>query len=290
MSLTTSCLLVLLPALSPQGADLDFLEAFSLGEDRAAALERLIPGTQEHFYYSCLERQGAGQLEEVEALLESWIARHGKSGLTRQIEDRQALLRYGEDPQATWAHLQERLGLRFDHQRQLPGESSDLPTRLDDQLLSVSALVERALQGQRGSLDGFRDAGLDLLVGRSLDGDTLRQLLGRVEQPDLPNLVPLVVRELQDSGSAGFGSLKVHGRLTLEQLEGCLQAVPTLLGNEAFVNSWLQRLAPGADEEIERDAEAREAYLQRLEEFTSRLPTNRTSLRAHVLYLSLIHI
>ena len=56
-------LLVLLPTASAQD---DFLEAFALAADRATALERLVPGTAQAYYFQCLERQHAGDLDAVE--------------------------------------------------------------------------------------------------------------------------------------------------------------------------------------------------------------------------------
>jgi hypothetical protein len=81
-----------------QGTPIGFLEDFALAADRNAALGALVPGTAEHYFYRCLERQHAGAFGEVDRLLAEWSQRHGRSGLVARIERRQYLLKYADDP------------------------------------------------------------------------------------------------------------------------------------------------------------------------------------------------
>jgi len=281
-------LALLAPAVPAQGVEIGFEEDFALSGDRAAALEQLIPGTPEHYYYRCLHAQNEGRLDEVPALLELWIERHGRGGRVQEIENRQALFGYERDPAKTFRYLRERLGLQFAHQRQVPGQQADLATRLDPGLVSFSAFDERARRNHPGTLDGFRDSALEKLAGSELDDRLLRVLLDRLDLPDFPNLPALVVRDLSNEHSRGFGSLGIHDDLLLEQLEECFRLKPTLLREAAFVNSYLKRLWPNPDVQWRRDAVEREAYLERLQAFTNRLAPAHNSLKAHVLHHRLL--
>ncbi|MBI4879216.1 MAG: hypothetical protein HY812_06095 [Planctomycetes bacterium] len=271
-----------------QGVPIGFEEEFALSEDRAATLERLIPGTEEYYYYNCLHRQNTGALDQVPDLLGLWIERHGRTAGVEEIENRQALLNFARDPAATYEFLIRRLGLRFDHQRQVSGEKPDLPTRLDPALLSPAVLTARAQAKHPGSLDGFNASAFEFLAGSELDDALLMSLLRRLERPDLPNLPALVARNLADKKSEGFGSLDIHKKLLLEQLEECLRLRPSLLREGAFVETYLRRLLPSADVQWQRSPEERAAYLARLETFVARLAPAFNSLKAHVLYHRLV--
>ena len=85
-------------AASGYGGDkVDFQEKFALAEDRATVLEELIPGTEDYYFYHCLQYQNTHRLEEVDALLKTWIERHKRTERVREIQHRQALLRYETD-------------------------------------------------------------------------------------------------------------------------------------------------------------------------------------------------
>ncbi|MFH0946250.1 MAG: hypothetical protein V2A76_13705, partial [Planctomycetota bacterium] len=281
--------LVLARPAPAQGTPIGFEEEFALSPDRESMLEQLIPGTEEYYYYRCLQLQHEGKLEDVGPVLKLWIERHGRGSRVDEIENRQALLGFERDPAAAFAFLRQRLGLRFDHQRQISGEKPDLPTRLDPEFLSPDTLSRRALSAHPQSLDGFSESALESLVGTQLSDALLMSLLQRLSRPDLPNLPALVVRNLQDKQSRGFGSLDVHRSLLLEQLEECARLMPALLRQDAFINAYLLKLHPGADVDWRRSAGDREAYLERLQQFTARLGPAHNSLKAHVLYHRLLH-
>lgn len=293
LGIASPVLLVLLlwtaPASALQGTPIGYEEEFALALDREAALEQLIPGTPEYYYYSCLQAQNTGALDSVEPLLAAWVERHGRDARVEEIENRQALLEYETDPAATYEFLKRRLGLRFDHQRDLGGQKPDLPTALDQSLISRAALTERALRLHSRSVDGFRESAFEFLVQRELDERQTMSLLERLVRPDLPNLPALVVRNLRTRASRGFGSLGIHSNLLLAQLEECVALMPELLNDQSFVGAYLRRLLPGADVNWQRDARAREAYLDRLEAFTRRLAPAHNSLKAHVLHRRLVH-
>ncbi len=266
-----------------QERPIGFEETFALAPNRKAAIAQLIPGTADFYYYSCLERQHTGHLDDVPALLRTWIERHGRTRRVEEIENRQALLSFAKTPGKTYDFLIRRLGLEFKHERKLPGARPDLPTRLDNSLISTAALTRRALKKYSNSLKGFRDSALPDLVSSRLSPVLLRSLLSRLRRPDIPNLPALIVRDLAAKRSRGFGSLSIHGKLLIDQLDECARLRPRLIDDADFISTYLIRLRPDDDAD-ERDPGVREAYLDRLEAFTDRLSSAQNSLKAHVLH------
>lgn len=269
--------------------EIGFVEEFALAEDRAKTLEGLVPGTEEAYYYTALHLQHSGKLDDVDKLLAAWIERHGRTERVFEIENRQAFLRYASAPRKSLDFLVDRLGLTFHHQREVPGAKPELPTKLDPQLVSWEEFARRAFERNPGTTDGFEDGALERLAAKDLDPSTRRHLLARLDRPDVPGLVRLVVDDLATKESRGFGSLRIHNLLLLDQLEECWKLRPALVGDAAFVNAYLVRLWPGADVDWRRDAKAREAYLERLWRFATRLPPAHNSLKVHILYHRLAH-
>ena len=97
--------------------ELDQLEALALAADpdaREAALARLLPGTEDDFFYRCLARlhrieRGAApdqaELDAIEALIQTWVQRYGETSRVQQIRDRRALLVWDRDPVGSREHL-----------------------------------------------------------------------------------------------------------------------------------------------------------------------------------------
>ncbi len=265
--------------------DLQQLEQFALADDRAQALEQLVPGTEDYYFHRCLVDEQAGDLEAVERTLEAWIDRHGRTAMVEQVRHRLALLRFPERPEQSLEHLKTELNLRFDHQRTVEGQQTEHPSAMDPSLLSRDAIRRRGLSRSRsGDLRGFTDAALRWLGGEPMKGERLRHVLGRISRPDRPGLVDQVLDELSDSRSGGFGSLPIHRRLLTEQLEQLAARRPELLGVEAFVETMLARLHPGPDVDWEHDRAEHEAYLERMWGFVQGLPPSHNPLKAHILY------
>jgi hypothetical protein len=217
------------------GADLSFLEEFALGKNRGDSLRQLIEGTEDAYYYRALDAQSGGRLDEVDQLLPPWIEKHGRTERVVEIENRQILLRYATDPQKSLAALRERLGLRFDHQRMSAEAAASLPSRLDPALWSREALTRKALEAHPGTTDGFESSALEWLATLPLTPELRRDLLGKLNEPDVPGLAQLVVDDLNAPGSKGFGSRAIHERLLLDQLDECAALKPDLLQEEAFI-------------------------------------------------------
>jgi hypothetical protein len=282
--------LALLPTLRAQGTEIGFIEDFALAESRAAVLDRLVPGTEDYYYYRALERQHAGDLDAVDGIMRNWRKRHRQGDRYHRLEDRQAMLRYAQAPKETWNYLRKRLDLDFKVEAPRRADERRLPSRLDPEVLDLNRLLNTAMTDLRGRLKGIEDLALPLLASRDLSLSALRELLSRLDRPDIPGLAELVVKELADEqGSRGFGSLKVHRYLLREQLDLCAQLRPALLADAKFVDQYLTQLAPPPTVNLDLDAEARLAYLNRLEAFASRLPAVHNSLKAHVLHHRLRH-
>ena len=71
--------------------EIRYVEDFALATDRIKALQQLIPGTEDHYFYHCLHNQNTEQFDQVEQLLGAWIKRYGYTPRVREIQNRQAL-------------------------------------------------------------------------------------------------------------------------------------------------------------------------------------------------------
>ena len=79
--------------------EIGFVEEFALAKDRTKAMEKLIPGTREYFYYHCLHYQNTQDFDKVEEILVPWIKRYGYTARVYEIKNRQALLTFDKNPQ-----------------------------------------------------------------------------------------------------------------------------------------------------------------------------------------------
>ncbi|MDG2385545.1 MAG: hypothetical protein P8N76_28005 [Pirellulaceae bacterium] len=273
-----------LQTLSGQAGEIGFIEDFSLASDRDLALEKLIPGTEEYYYFQCLHQQNLQQFDRVEQLLAAWIKRHNVTSRVQEIQNRQALLTYRQHPQKSLTFLQRQLGLQFNHQRDTVDRAAQLPTQLDAQLISRQRLTQVALKRHRNTLNGFEDSALDWLALESIDATHRRDLLKRMQRPDVTGLPEIVIADLNTRNSGGFGSFQIHRNLLKDQLDQCLVLKPSLRNETKFVNTYLSKLQPSSDVNMQFDRSAREAFLSRLWGFAETLDPSHNSLKAHVLY------
>lgn len=266
--------------------ELDQLELFAFADDRAAALEQLIPGTPDHYHYSCLLAQQRGDLDRAGELVAAWRKQHGESAAIAAIENRQALLLFGRDPGRAAETLRRRLGLRLDHQREVALAPGAHPCVVDQALLEREVLAARALADHPGTTDGFTDEALPWLTGRDLEPAARRHLLGRLRRPDVPGLARLVAADLETGPgrrAVNFGDHPIHGRLLPEQLAELAERRPEIEDDPSYVEARLRHLAPGPEED-RSDPAVERAFLARLWQEVEGLPPAFTSLRAHVLY------
>lgn len=275
----------LTPGFQPQVAaqEIGFLEDFALAKEREKVLKQLVPGTQDYYYFHALHYQNNQQLDKVDALLQPWVKRFGETEVYKQIRNRQSLLKYSDDPRATLDYLTQQLNLNFLHQREIPQTQRELPSRLDLELISTDRLIQQAL-ASHANTSGFSELGLRLLANRKLSKVQRRHLLERLTHPDFPNLVDLIVADLFERDSRGFGAMKIHQTLTLQQLDELATKFPKARTQEKFVNVYLTKLHPSEDNNWEANAVEHREYLQRLWSFVSTLNPNFNSLKACILF------
>ena len=282
-------LLVLLGhSFSAAAADeIQFIEQFSLSPDRQVALDQLIPGTEEYYYYHCLHLQNTEKFDEVQALLATWIKRYKNSSRIREIQHRQALLTYAKTPDQTLDYLRRHLQLRFSHQREQLEAKSNLPMKLDPQRISRPALIAREAAG-RTNLQGYEDAAFQWLIDSELTPTQRRHLLQRLQRPDYANLPQLVIADLDFKNSSGFGSFNIHKLLLKSQLDACLELKPALRNQTKFVNAYLSKLRPSVDVDWQNSVTEKQAYLERMWGFVQTLNDAHNSLKVHVMYQRLL--
>jgi hypothetical protein len=268
--------------------EIDFIEDFALAQNRAAALAQLIPGTEEYYYYHCLHYLHSEQFDKVEETVTPWVQRHGETPRVWEIRTRHALLTYDSNPRHSLDYIIRRLGIHHSHQQEQADAEPNLPTALDQELISRGEFIELAHAATRDNLDGFEDSAFNWLAAAELEPNERRSLLSRLARPDYPSLVKLVAEDLKYKNSGGFGSLGIHRQMLLSQLEELLKLDPQLLNQQPFVETYLTKLQPGADEDWRHDPQLLEVYLDRLWKFAERLAPVHNSLRAHVLYQRLV--
>ena len=144
-----------------RAADIGYVEDFALAKDRAAALKQLIPGTEDYYYYHALHALNTGNFDAVDGIVKPWVQRHSHTQRVYEILVRKALLTYDKNPRGTADYLINHLGLRFDHQRETLGTAPNLPTGLDQKLISRETLKARSFAW--ANLENFEDAALDWL-------------------------------------------------------------------------------------------------------------------------------
>lgn len=279
--------LALLIASLGVAGEVGFVEDFSLGKDRAAALRQLIPGTEDFYFYHGLHYLNSEQFEKAEAQFAPWLERFGQTPRLTEIQTRLALLTYERNPQKALTFIKDHLGLRFDHERVVPGAIPQLPTALDANAIARSTLKAHSLNQWR-NLDNFEDSALDWLAADNLDWERRRNLIQRLSRPDVPKLAQLVDQDLRSPRSGPFGSFPIHRQMTLAQLDELLKLQPALLNQTAFAHAWLVKQRPTDDEDWRHDPKLMRAFFDRVIEFVRRLNATHNSLKAHVLFHRLV--
>lgn len=265
---------------------IEFVEKFVLAVDRQAALSQLTPGSDEFYFFSALDKQLGEQHADVERLLKSWADNLGETELYQRIKTRDALLRYQENPQQSLDYLIRQLELRFDHQREVPATEQKLPSEFPAEALDIEALLKRELGG-KPQTQRIEDAGLELLTERfdSLTPTQQRHLLSRLKHPNLTKLVDWLAADLErQPNPTQFGSMPIHAQLTIEQMDRLARSVTSLRNNATFVQLYLRKLKPSADENTLVDSALMRSYLETAWNFIAELDGSQNSLKANILF------
>jgi hypothetical protein len=267
--------------------EIGFIEDFALARDREEALKKLIPGTEDYYYFNGLHYLNTDQFDKIEPLAKIWHERFGQTARLTEIQTRYAILICNSNPAKSLAYLRDRLGLQFNHQKVVASGSPNLPTALDQRLIARSTLLSNSLQ-RWTNLDNFEDSALDWLAAERLDWQRRRNLLQRLQRPDIANLSRLVVDDLLSEHAQEFGSWGVHRQMTLSQLNDLLKLKPDVLNQTGFVQTYITKLHPGDDADWRRDPVQLRAYLDRLLAFSRQLAPVHNALKAHVLFHRLV--
>ncbi|MBI3037565.1 hypothetical protein HYY75_00740, partial [bacterium] len=243
--------------------DIGFVEKFSLSDERSIPLKQLIPGTEDYYYFHCLQYQNTGQFEKIPEILSQWIKRYNYTSRVEEIRNRQALFEYKRNPKQTMLFLKQRLNLQFNYQKQQLTPETKYPQTLDQSLINQKTLSEKAF-GEYENLNGFEDSALEFLKNTQLNEDQRRDFLQRLKRPDFSELPSMVVADLRYRNSGGFGSIPIHRKLLLEQLETCLKLYPDLILDTNFVETYLTKIQPSADVDWKSDTKEKSLFLNRL--------------------------
>lgn len=274
--------------------EVGFIEKFALAKDREAALQQLVPGTEEYYFFHALHYQNSQQPAKLAAILEQWAKRFPGSApygspLRRLIENRSALLAYDASPEETIKFLTRHLSPSLNHVQEVRDQKPDLPASLDPKRVVRSAFLGVALsQNDLGQLSV--EMLEDLVRDKTpLRPDQRRAVLARLTRPDLTNLVELIAEDLKGPENRQFGEFAIHGALLPAQLDTLATLVPRLANESNFVLAKLRKMAPSADADAEFDPAEREAWLERAWAYVKTLPPAFNTLKAHVLYARLDH-
>lgn len=261
--------------------DLDQLEALALADDRAAALAGLVPGSEDHDYWHAIDAQRRGALTEVDAALESWPTRHGRTARYDRLVRRQRLLAAGADLAAHADALADALDVSFDHQPDVEAAAERYPNQLDAALLDPEARLDLAVARD---LDEVTALGLPRLLTRPLRANARRRVLERLDRVGLPGLVEAIAADLAERNSGGFGSLAIHDRLTAEELDQLAALRPTVRVEPRWVLARLARRRPLDHVDWIDDLPVRVAHLDGLIASIASLPPVFAPLVALVRY------
>ncbi|MGE4157536.1 MAG: hypothetical protein AB7F75_00385 [Planctomycetota bacterium] len=276
--------LISLPALlAGNSEEIGFVEEYAMSAQREQTLRKLVPGTEPYFYYHVLYQQQAGSWDKSAETLESWKRTLGETGSWQVMKNRQVLGTYGDNKETALRFLTERLGLRFNHQKEQSTRPNQYPNTLPHDILDVERITERQLSSDRLSLASFSDEMLPALVKRNLTREQRINLLQRLKRPDVDGLLDLIVVDLSDpQGGVTFGARPVHNELTLTQLRDLAQRHPALMGYEGYVEAVVRRLSPTESEDPLEPSTQRQ-HLSRLREFSAQLGPAFSELKARIL-------
>src|SRR5580698_8733788 len=143
----------LVPVL--HAGDLGFAEEFALSTNRAETLKKLIPGTEDYYYYNALHDLNSGQNDKASALFKPWFEGFNQSARLTEMQTRHALLNYEKNPQQSLDYFKSRLGLNFYHQKIVQGGAPNLPTSLDPKAIARESLAGHSLVRWQQGTDNY---------------------------------------------------------------------------------------------------------------------------------------
>jgi hypothetical protein len=264
-----------------------FQERFALADDRGSVLAELLPGSDNAFYYRALNYLNKGDFDHFKTTMDAWH-RERKSGWpnqrARELLNREALLRYAVDPQGSLKYLRVELGLHFNHSRKDASRVKNQPSTFDNHRIDTGMLLLKELKERSRDVSHIEPEANFLLENVKLTADQRLDLLKRLDRPDFKGLTALILADLKERKGASFGSLQIHSRLTLAQLDELAKQRPDLWHSERFVESYLSRLLPSDEVDMMKELDERDAYYGRLWSVAKNLIQAFNSRKANILY------
>jgi hypothetical protein len=280
-------LLIGLICVSAYACAIGFKERFALVDDRSEVLSELLPGGDDAFYYRALHALNRKNFVEYQTVMDSWQRErihNWPPERARQLLNREALLRYENDPQRSLNYLRRQLDLRFNHTRKDDASAAELPAKLDRRLISREALLQKSLSEHPADVALIEPCGYHLLQNAALTNEQRFDLLKKLRHPDFNGLTNMIISDLRQRRGARFGELPIHSALTLAQIERLAAELPELRRSEIFVNACIARLAPLDEVNTNTEPIELDAYYQRVWKFAATLTPNFNSLKANLLY------
>jgi len=241
---------------------LDQHEAFAWAEDRAQALARFTPGSEQHWYLRGLLLQQQGDLPGCEALLAAWAKVEPDAALLRRLRLRQAALWYDRNPVESCDRLIAQLSLDFPS-RPPEAAAAELRGAIDERQITWEAFRDRALRS--GDVSNLTAEGLRLALSELADARLRALALDRMSSPGATGLVAAVIADLQGDRSLEFGQRQAHDQLTEAEVAQVATAVPRITGHTTYVERLLAFTAAlHRDGAWRRDDAALRVYLEAL--------------------------
>ncbi|MBK1882053.1 hypothetical protein JIN85_06480 [Luteolibacter pohnpeiensis] len=275
-----------------------FRERFADPVTREASLSMLTPGSRDFFFYQALHFQLTGNQSEFARTIKDWkTASSRKDNPVSQkglgdLENRQLVLNYTDDPDKALPKLVEKLGLKFnDTPPETISAAPESPTQVDPAWITTSSFekIASTKNPDKPYLTYVKQR-LYQELENAADFDEAEALWFalKIDRPDLPGFMKLLDRLLALERPPIFHNLPCSSQLSHDQLKQLAQSHPTLLADESFTIAYLTSMRPNSTVDLERDLKARAAHLQACLEFTKSLPPALNSLKLHVLYHHLL--
>lgn len=271
--------------------DLDWLERFAIGNDRAAVLKELIPDSEDYYRFHTLHYQTTGQLDAAEQMLNRWMEdkRFAHTAYATAFRDRQMLLTFNNNPARTYEYMRSRLQIELNHAPPISNEVRRFPDIVSPELFLFDNLVRQAIRnGATLSQESIKYVGDQVLASpnKTFEGATAWWVLERLTDYNYKNLAKLVAEEIQGRAEDAkrFGDQEAHRHLTLDELMLLRKAIPQIANDGELVTEVLLRLVPPVNSDLELNPNLKKEYLQRVVQFASTLPESYNGLKASALY------
>ena len=264
-----------------------FHERFALADEREAVLAELLPGSDDAFYYRALNHLNNGDFKQFRSTMDAWKRerKHGwPNSRARELLNREAVLKYTVDPQASLKYIRDELNLHFNHSRKDASRVKNLSSEFDNRRVDTGMLLLNQLKERKRDVGGIESEALFLLADVKLNADQRLDLLKRLERPDFKGLVSLILADLKERQGATFGSLAIHAKLTLAQMDELAKVRPDLWRSEKFVEAYTARLVPIDEVDLSKELDERDAYYARVWAVIKDLIPDFNTRKANLLY------